>query len=191
MVKIAIVGPEESKWKLLTRLTLLQVKNRVMAEIYAIFRKYAVKTIRDYSEYYGEETYDFSNIILISGRCPKGGVDIWAEQLADELSIKKEIFAPEVNQWNDKVLSDLHGGEFVAYGYKSRNTKIAKTCDVLYCIVPKTFDATKFGTIPYGMRNKTTFCNYCDTFEHPTNGGCWTMKFTKKLGKETHLVVIE
>ena len=65
---------------------------------------------------------DFFQEILVSGGCPKGGVDIWAEEVADELKIPKRIFKPNSMDW---------------IGYKARNILIAKACDVLYCIDPK------------------------------------------------------
>jgi hypothetical protein len=34
-------------------------------------------------------------------------------------------------------------------------------------------------------------CKHCDRVGHPSNGGCYTMKVAAKLGKETHLIVIE
>ena len=93
---------------------------------------------------------DFFQEILISGGCPKGGVDIWAEEVADELKIPKRIFKPSSLDWE---------------GYKTRNIKIAKVCDVLYCIDPK-------------WRNGKT-------------GGKWTLNKAKELGKDTYLVEIE
>jgi len=129
---------------------------------------------------------------LVSGHCPKGGMDIWAEEIADELGITKEIYRPEINQWNDKGLTygindDCTPLE-VAKGYKSRNIQIAKACDVLYCIVPKKPDYDP----EYAAYCSQSHCNHCNQWGHPTNGGCWTKRYAKeKLGKETHLVVIE
>jgi len=60
-------------------------------------------------------------IILVSGGCPKGGVDIWAEEIADELGIDTLIFKPEKPHY---------------YYYMKRNKRIAEACDVIYAIVP-------------------------------------------------------
>ena len=159
-------------------------------------------------------------ITLVSGHCPKGGVDIWAEEIADVLGIKKEIYPAEVNQWNDKVIIDpksydehIITGAFHVIarmkklkGFRSRNIQIAEACDVLYCIVPRTLpqpSGNDFSEKLYKLLRPTfkdaqkerikgqAFCKHCNQFGHPTNGGCWTMKYAKKLGKETHLVVIE
>jgi len=110
MIKIAIVGADESKWT-------KEQKEKVKEIIRTILRIESGKlTI-------GEIEIDFNlDITLISGHCPKGGVDIWAEEIADELGIPKEIYAPkkESRCW-----------------YRKRNMKIASACDILYCIEPK------------------------------------------------------
>jgi hypothetical protein len=191
VVKIAIVGPHQDKWNNLGNYTLLQAENIVKAEVYKIFQSHAIKTKREYSEYCIEYEYDYSNIIFVSGHCPKGGVDIWAESIADSLCIKKEIFTPEVNQWEDKMVVEDKGTfddnckMFTAHramGYKSRNIKIAETCDILYCIVPFARDSISVNQ---------THCTYCEEYGHWKNGGCWTKRTAKKLGKETHLIVID
>ncbi len=66
-----------------------------------------------------------NELVIISGRSPKGGIDIYAEEAALEQNVKTEIFPPEVNQWEDD-------GEKM--GYKSRNLAIATRCDRLYCL---------------------------------------------------------
>ena len=108
------------------------------------------------------------NMVMVSGGCPKGGVDIWAEVIADSEDIKKEIHYPEVNQWNDAVwVVDEGDDKFTNYrlqGYNSRNQNIAMSCDVLYCIDPK---------------------------DRTHSGGRYTMVVAKELGKEVHLVEIE
>ena len=168
MIKIAIVGPEESKWK----------PNQ---------KEDAKQWIEDFLSGMKLETEQGSlgghDIILVSGHCPKKGVDIWAEEVADNLGIKKEIYPADCTL--DPVNKCL-GREYFHwwnFHYKPRNIQIAEACNVLYCIVPK---------------DKTKICRHCwkeaSTVlisEHPTNGGCWTAKYAKKLGKEVHLVVIE
>ena len=193
-MKVAIVGPEASKWT-------KEQKPKVKREVWNIFWKeggigYHYEEC-NYGVYVGLNTvWDFDkNLTLVSGHCPKDGVDIWAEEMADENGIKKLIFTPEVNQWENKVRSfngynpmGIDRGEVIGYvhqtetliGYKSRNIKIAETCDVLYCIVPY-----------YYTSMFPTYCKHCNIIGHPSNGGCWTMKYAKKLGRETHLVVIE
>lgn len=97
--KVAIVGSEEKKW------TPEQ-------------KKRAVELIREILSAYG-------NPVLVSGGCHRGGVDIWAEEAADDLGIKKIIFPATKHRWSG------------AGGYRERNIKIAETCDVLYDIEPK------------------------------------------------------
>ena len=197
MTKICVVGPEESKWK----------PEQIPK---------AKKTITDilmnhYTEYdnYGQFEPELE-VILVSGHCPKGGVDIWAEEVADKLGIKNEIHAPEVNQWEDRITDipfnknevkehhiDITGLRFDGYyyyqvykqkGYRSRNIDMAKTCDVLYCIVP--FDNSKY-CIHHEWTEKDKEGNIIHYLPHPKNGGCWTLEYAKKLGKEVYLVVIE
>jgi len=137
----------------------------------------------------------------------KGGVDTWAEIVAKELGIKTEIYAPEVNQWNDKVVSEITSDIFGDWhvsgkrfhvrkkGYRSRNIEIAKNCDILYDIeparsckycggkgkrVPSTFPENSFG-------EKT--CPYCEG-SGAYSGGTWTLKYAKKMGKEVYKIII-
>lgn len=175
-LKIAIVGCEESSWK----------------QEQAFIAKQTIKNIflDNLSEYEKRRypTKKLTSVKLISGHCPRGGVDIWAEKIADELGIQKEIYAPEMYSdgnyyWEDKVKYRWHCGDpmctqrekIVVKGFRTRNIQIAEACDKLYCVVPAV-DST---------------CLHCGVSGHPTNGGCWTMKYAKKLGKETFLRVIE
>jgi hypothetical protein len=163
-MKIAIVGPEEKKW------TEVQ-KQRAKAQVYDLL---LIEKLRN------------PNVVLVSGHCPKGGVDIWAEEIADKLGIQKKIYSAPANQWNDKILFENEFHKAIAIGYRSRNIQIAEACDVLYCIVPFVE-----GTYCYHHKPKQHGKVKLQGLNHPQNGGCWTMKHTKKLGKETHLVVIE
>jgi len=95
-MKLAIVGARESKWT-------PEKKVKVKEIIRGILTDDGVE-------------------LLISGGCPKGGVDIWAEEIANELGITTAIFNPTENQW-----------EY----YKLRNMLIAHSCDELVCIEPK------------------------------------------------------
>lgn len=97
-----------------------------------------------------------------------------------------EGIAPEIGSYN--IMEDwLSFYKTSLIGYKSRNIKIAEECDVLYCIVPYNWDNFNMQP-PY---DDYSWCRHCKVWKHPTNGGCWTLKKAKKLGKETHLVVIE
>jgi hypothetical protein len=157
MKRVAIVGSSESHW------TPEQ-------------RTVAVKKIKDIllDESNYPEACPATPVTLISGGCPKGGIDIWAEIVADTLGIGKEIFLAEVKQWDDSVVPTTldkiypdgthHYNTKRLKGYMSRNIQIANACDVLYCIDPK------------GRKG---------------GGGQWTMNYNKNLGKDTHHIVIE
>lgn len=99
--------------------------------------------------------------IVVSGHSPMGGVDIWAEDIATLLEKPKEIYAPEVQQW------DPPG----RYGYKARNLDIAGA-DIVYCIVVDRY--------PPGYQGRRfKLCYHCGTDDHVKSGGCWTMKQAK------------
>lgn len=99
---------------------------------------------------------------VVSGHCPNGGVDIWAENYAKHTNKPTEIFTPEQNSWD---------GE---YGYKARNIDIAMHSDILHVITIKN---TKF-------HNSSTYCYHCNTDTHVRSGGCWTGKHAQKMGKK-------
>lgn len=183
MIKIAIVGSEEKHWT-------FEQRRKAVEEIEKIFRREARRHFVSKLTYpnpdfmFSDDVRRFKKlwngqIKLISGGCPKGGVDIWAEIIAVIHRILKKIFHPKINQWNDRCdyfencpckndkictanLDNSCG--FKRTGYKSRNIQIAEECDVLYCIDPK---------------------------NRKWSGGRWTMNYAKKLGKEVHLVLIE
>ena len=177
MIKIGVVGPEESKWK-------PEQIPKTKSYIRDIFNKYASDTLT-----HGP----YKPLVLVSGHCPKFGVDIWAEEVADKLGIKKEIYAPEVNQWEDKIFPSF-GMPSVEdkkqKGYRSRNIDMAKVCDICYCIVPRAGKGQIVDVSDARKYNRNIYCIHCKEFGHPTNGGCWTMKYAEKLGKEVHLAVI-
>lgn len=103
-MKIAIVGSEEAFWSPAWR-------TRVVKRIRDILRPFELVNSTDHA-----------SITLVSGACPKGGVDIWAEIVADTLDVPKKIYPPTKPTW---------------YYYRKRNIQIAEDCDVLYCFDPK------------------------------------------------------
>jgi len=116
MIKIGIVGAGEKEW---TDEQKFLVKEKIRKII-------------------GEHLKD--GITLVSGHCHSGGVDIWAEEVADELGIKKEIYPAQVKRWSNI-------GCFK--GYHSRNIQIAENCDVLYDIEPKSKRSGGTWTLEY------------------------------------------
>ena len=207
-MKIAIVGAEENKW---TEEQKRKAKNIIKTTLV----KHAFKeTIKKLDIANTSIELDYSKIILISGHCPKGGVDIWAEEIAKELGIKTEIYEPEVNQWEDlkidwnaKNIPENHICKscnpplyHLLKGYKSRNIEIARVCDVLYDIEPaKSCKYCKgVGTIIVFPKAQTSHeppyikqkCKYCEG-DGAYSGGTWTLKYARKLGKEVHKVIIQ
>jgi hypothetical protein len=80
------------------------------------------------------------------------GIDSLAETIADELGLAKDIRAPEVQRWEDKVVSaplPLKG--VVRKGFKTRNLEIASRCDALVRIGLADADQMRLkGRITYG-----------------------------------------
>lgn len=99
--------------------------------------------------------------LMVSGHCPLGGVDIWAEEEADYMGIPMLIHAPEQNNWPN--------------GFRPRNIKIARTCTEIHVIVvaelPPTFGGRRF-----------PFCYHCNSDDHVKSGGCWTAHFARGIG---------
>lgn len=155
-MKIAIVGHEEAKFtKMGKHQALLHIERILLLP------------------HFNEEGPDYDNH-LISGGCHLGGVDIWAEQVADSRQIPKTIFKPQRLTWKSK------DGQM---GFEERNIEIAFNCDVLYCLA-----VTRLANSFKGMTH--TMCYHCHTTDHVKGGGCWTMKKAKSFGRETHLIII-
>jgi hypothetical protein len=114
-------------------------------------------------------------LIIVSGHCHLGGIDIWAEDFATEMQLPTMILPPKSLSWEN--------------GYKPRNIQIAQNSDIVYVItlkeLPQTFK---------GMRFKN--CYHCARREHKhgehvKSGGCWTAWYAvEKLGKEAKWIVI-
>lgn len=109
--------------------------------------------------------YDF----VVSGKCPLGGIDVWAIEEAKLMGIATHEFPPKVNSWQN--------------GYMPRNIKIAAESDHVACITLK--DLPPHYT---GMRFK--LCYHCGTSSHVKSGGCWTVKYAKKIGKTGEIIVL-
>jgi predicted Rossmann fold nucleotide-binding protein DprA/Smf involved in DNA uptake len=90
---------------------------------------------------------------VVSGHCPLGGIDIWAEEEALNAGAGLLIFPPKVQRWHD--------------GYMPRNLQIAAHSDVVHCIVvaayPPGYEGMRFDA-----------CYHCKTVSHIKSGGCWT-----------------
>ena len=111
------------------------------------------------------------DIILVSGRSPMGGIDVWAEEEADRLGVPKRIFAPKQHSW---------GGE---YGFRARNIDIAKYSDEVHIILVSEY--------PPGYKGmRFDYCYHCaeagcpDPRSHVKSGACWTGHLARKMGKK-------
>lgn len=70
-------------------------------------------------------------IVVVSGRSPKGGVDILAAEAAHKVGLEVLEFPPKNNRWRPE-------------GFEERNMLIARRCDKLYRI--STRDSKTYGS---------------------------------------------
>jgi hypothetical protein len=112
---------------------------------------------------------------VVSGHCHLGGIDIWAEEVADEMGLEKLIFPPRNLTWSG--------------GFKPRNLQIAHNSDVIYCITVDSLPGDYTG-----MRFRG--CYHCEKgvhglkTPHIKSGGCWTAIQAAKAGKIAKWVLI-
>lgn len=115
---------------------------------------------------------DGEALVLVSGHSPVGGIDIWAEDVADELGLGMDLKIPKQHTWDAQ------------YGYKQRNIDIAKDSDELHVILvdsyPKGYEGTKFKQ-----------CYHCFTDKHIKSGACWTAKQAIAFGKNVFWHIIK
>lgn len=112
--------------------------------------------------------------ILVSGHCPIGGIDIWAEEEYANLPDRENrqepiIHAPKELNWSR--------------GYKPRNEAIVRDSHILHNIV-----VAKYPPNYTGMR--FNYCYHCRHSNHVKSGGCWTLKQAKLMGKITYRHII-
>jgi hypothetical protein len=107
---------------------------------------------------------------VVSGRCHLGGIDIWA---VEEAVLKG-------NSFTEYPPASLHWEE-----YKKRNILIAENSDIVICITVKVLPPG------YRIRGFEKYCYHCQTSEHIKSGGCWTVKYAKKLNKSGVIIVVE
>lgn len=115
---------------------------------------------------------EVNNIIMVSGHSPMGGIDIWAEEIADELGIKKDLKIPRQNSWE---------GE---YGFKARNLDIARQSDILCCISVEDYPVGYSGMVfekCYHHRNTP------EVPRHVKGGGCYTAQQALLLAQKNGL----
>lgn len=105
---------------------------------------------------------------VVSGRCPLGGIDIWAIREAQRLGIPTEEYPPKAKSWKF---------------YKARNIQIAQVSDVVLSITVRRYHKNF-----RGMR--FDLCYHCKKTDHIKSGGCWTMHVAERLGKIGELIII-
>lgn len=105
----------------------------------------------------------------VSGACHLGGIDIWAKEEAAALGLPFVEYPPATHAWTN--------------GYRVRNIEIARASDWVVCVTVATLPSTYTGM---------TFdrCYHCDRDDHVKSGGCWTVKYARKLGKVGEVIVV-
>lgn len=104
--------------------------------------------------------------VMVSGHSPMGGVDIWAEEEAENLGVRLDLKIPKIMQWDPP-----NGG----YGFKARNLDIARDSHEVHVIVVDKLPPGYTGRVFGG-------CYHCHTDEHVKSGACWT-------GHKAHVAV--
>lgn len=100
--------------------------------------------------------------VIVSGACHLGGIDVWAEEIAEERGCATLIYPPKVQRWEG--------------GYKQRNIEIANHSDEMHVIVVE-----RLPTSYRGMR--FTSCYHCHADDHVKSGGCWTAWYWQRLNR--------
>ena len=123
------------------------------------------------------------DVVLVSGGCHLGGIDIWAEEEYEALrttQVRPEsiIHLPKELRWST--------------GYRPRDLLIAETSAVVHNIT--------VGRYPVGfIGRRFAVCYHCERrFRetehmnpvHVKSGGCWTAREAEKLGKIAQWYVV-
>ena len=106
---------------------------------------------------------------VVSGRCLLDGVDIDAVEEARALGVAVTEFPPRTYSWQS--------------GYMPRNVQIAEASDYVACITLK--------ELPPGYAGmRWRLCYHCGTTAHVKSGGCWTVKYARKIGKSGEVIAL-
>lgn len=107
--------------------------------------------------------------LVVSGGCHLGGIDTWAIEVAKSNGTETKEYFPKNLCWST--------------GYKPRNIEIATASDVVICItvarLPDAYRGMRFG-----------LCYHCGTKDHVKSGGCWTVRYAKKIGRQGRILVV-
>lgn len=111
-------------------------------------------------------------VTLVSGRSPLGGIDVYAEEVADQLGVPKDIKAPGTKSWSGKN------------GYRERNLAIAEASDKVFVLVVDEYPASYKGL-------RFNQCYHCGLSTHVKSGACWTAKKAQAQGKKAFWIIIQ
>lgn len=111
----------------------------------------------------------FEPTLVVSGACHLGGIDVWAIEEAKTAGLLTAEYPPKTLRWHD--------------GYKPRNILIAENSDVVSCVVVKEYPVSFKG-------RRFPLCYHCMTKNHVKSGGCWTLKYARRLQRQTRLIEI-
>jgi len=110
--------------------------------------------------------------VVVSGCCPRGGVDDWAEEIALELRLPFVGYRPLTHDWE---------------GFKARNIQIAEAYEQGVCITPREL------ALDYRGR-RVKGCYHCrrddQPDDHVVSGGCWTLQYGRRLGKPGRVIIV-
>lgn len=116
-----------------------------------------------------------ADAVLVSGHSPAGGIDIWAEEIAQEMGRPMVIHEAPIVAGQDRP--------YWSTGFKPRNIQIAEDSDVVHVLV-----VARYPSHYTGMRFEV--CYHCRNRSHVKSGGCWTARYAKTLGKPAYWHII-
>lgn len=118
----------------------------------------------------------FDLVEFRSGRSPKKGIDVIAENVVDEMIKTKMNITKDANGIKDGgIFPPSHGHDHWGcspdcMGFKKRNMLIGDNSDFLHDIV---------------LESKQ-YCYHCNVDGHRRSGGCWTLKYFKQQHPATN-----
>ncbi len=110
------------------------------------------------------------NSVMVSGHCHLGGIDIWAEEIAEELGRPQIIHIPVNRRWRPR-------------GFEERNLLIVRDSHTVHNIVVAVYRPGYHGM-------KFASCYHCNTANHVKSGGCWTARKAMLKGKPAFIYII-
>jgi hypothetical protein len=104
---------------------------------------------------------------VLTGACPQGGIDLFAERVATSNGVPVILFPPAVHQWDDD-------GE--SQGYRTRNKWIVDLSDEIVVVEPFYRDYAHKGRALWENQN--------------CSGGYWCYRYAQSIKKKATLVEI-